>query len=251
MTETAPLDFEKPSQKSKQRLQKFLAECGYGSRRACEKLISSGFVSVNGLTVTELGVQVDPDSQQICVKGQVACIEPRFTAVINKPRQVLCTSRDPHGRKTVLDFLGTSPARVYTVGRLDYMSQGLVLLTNEGELAHRLTHPRFHVEKEYRVTLSRPLRDEEIAQFCRGVNEGGEFLRAQSISRHRRPLDTLWVLTEGKNRQIRRMASALNLDVKCLERIRMGSLVLGSLSPGQWRTLTQKEKAALEKSVGL
>ena len=245
------MDSEKPSQKSKLRLQKFLAECGFGSRRSCEELISAGLVSVDGHIITELGTQVDPRVQHIQVNGQKARVEPRFTAMINKPPRVICTSHDPHGRKTVLSLIASPPVRLYTVGRLDYLSEGLLLLTNEGELAHRLTHPRFHIEKEYRVCLSRSLNDQERGQLCSGVEDNGETLCAASIERGDTPSETLWTLREGKNRQIRRMAAVMGAEVTRLERIRLGEMELGGLPPGEWRELSPLEKTLLEKSVGL
>jgi len=245
------LDSAKPNPNPKLRLQKFLAECGFGSRRSCEELILSGVVSVDGQPVTQLGTKVDPSQDRVQVRGKEARMEPRFTAVINKPPRIICTSRDPHGRKTVLDLLRSPPARLYTVGRLDYHSTGLLLLTNEGELAHRLTHPRYHVEKEYRVRLTRPLTDQERERLCHGVQESGELLQAVSIKKGATPSESLWILRDGRNRQIRRMASVLGVEVTRLERIRMGDLELGTLAQGEWRPLTREEKKMLASSVGL
>ena len=139
------------------RLQKYLADCGFGSRRFCETLITAGRVTIDGAVVTELGTKIDPATQTVICNGKPAAKEPPVTILLNKPPKVICSSDDPQGRTTVLDLLDDLPERVYTVGRLDFMSEGLIIVTNDGDLAHALTHPRHHIEKVYKVWIDTPL----------------------------------------------------------------------------------------------
>lgn len=242
----------KPSPKNKLRLQKYLAQCGVASRRAAERLIDEGRVLVDGNVVTRQGVKVDPSSHHVQVDGRAVHMESETLFLFHKPPRVVCTVRDPEGRTTVLDFFREEHRRLYPVGRLDVMSEGLLLITNRGELAHRLTHPSFHIEKEYQVTLSRTLSASEQEQLCRGIREGEEMLRAHKIDVDRRtPVCSTWILREGKNRQIRRMAAALGVGIVQLRRTRIGPLLLGSLKSGEWRAITEPEQTNLYRAAGL
>lgn len=235
----------KPSPNSV-RLPKYLAHCGVASRRAAEGMIRQGRVAVDGRVVCEMGITVDPRAQAVTVDGRAVRPEAPVYLLLNKPRNMLCTSRDPQGRPTFHALLPDLPVRVYSVGRLDRDSEGLLLLTNDGELAHRLAHPRHHVDKTYEVWAARPL---DAAERARMIGEGlwseGEQLRMRAITAGRRTpggwLHTA-VLGEGRNRQIRRMFEALGVTVLRLRRVAMGPLRLGGLKVGAWRPLTPRER---------
>ena len=236
------------------RLQKFLAECGVGSRRACEELIARGDVTVDGRAVTQMGIRIDPARQVVRVRGRTVAPQFRLYLALNKPRDVLCTSRDPQGRRTFLDLLPALPARVYTVGRLDRDSEGLLLVTNDGELAARLMHPRHHVQKTYRVWLDGALSGEGRARLLGGVTSRGERLAAVRVTA---VMDggqaSCWdvMLVEGRNRQVRRMFEAVGVAVRRLKRTAIGPLGLGRLARGAHRELSEAEVAALRRAAGL
>jgi len=237
------------------RLQKYLAECGVASRRTCEKLITDGYVTIDGLTVTELGTKVDPATQKVTCNGRPVVLDQKVWVMLNKPVGVICTSDDPEGRERVLDLVTGVPGRIYTVGRLDVMSEGLLLITNDGELAHRLMHPRHHVEKKYQVWLDRELAPDEINRMLAGLNCRGEKLRALRVEPLRRtpanqPGYTL-TLGEGRNRHIRRMMEVLECKMVRLIRVSIGPLRLENLRTGEHRELNPTEIAALRKAVGL
>lgn len=246
---TAPLDYPRPNQKVKIRLQKYLADCGVASRRASEAIIQKGRVAVDGQTVTELGTKVEP-GQSVTVDGKSVRPEIRRIFAFNKPPRVMCTSSDPEGRATFLEFFQTENIRLYSVGRLDFMSDGLLLVTNEGDLAHRLTHPSFHLEKEYKVKTETPFTKRERDKLVEGIKDDGEWLQAVSIrSDTRDSTISHWVLTEGKNRQIRRMAAAQKKTILRLTRTRIGPLKLGPLKLGSWRELSTEDRDQLLKTA--
>lgn len=235
------------------RLQKFLAAAGIGSRRACEELIVAGRVRIDGTVVTQLGTRVDPDTQRVELDGDLVRPEPNRTYLVDKPPKIVCTSHDPEGRPTIVEWaarMGADPRlRLYTIGRLDYDSEGLILLTNDGDLAQAFAHPSHHVEKEYRAWTDLFATREQIAAMLEGVEEGGEFLRALAVvpeaSRPGRPPSLRIVLGEGRNRHIRRMLEVLGLRVKRLRRIRIGTLVEADLRGRPLRELTPAELARL------
>ena len=237
-----------------ERLQKVMARAGVASRRKSEELIRQGRVAVNGRVVRELGVRVDPTEDVITVDGKPLRLRAQHTyVVLHKPPGVITTVHDPWGRPTVLDLVQTE-ARVFPVGRLDANSEGLVLLTDDGELAYRLTHPRFQHEKEYHVLVTgRPTR-RTLERLRRGVPlEDGVTAPAQ-VEVLRRAGRHTWlriVLREGRKRQIRRMAEAVGHPVRRLIRVRIGPLRLGNLGPGEWRHLTRREVEALRQTAGL
>ena len=233
------------------RLQKFLAAAGIGSRRHCEELIAAGRVRVDGAVVAQLGARVDPDRQTVELDGQIVRAEPHRTYLADKPRGILCTSHDPEGRPTIVEWavhMGADPRlRLYTIGRLDYDSEGLILLTNDGALAQEFAHPRHHVEKEYRAWTDRPATRGEIEAMLAGVEEGGEILRALDVVPERagaRPALRI-VLGEGRNRHVRRMLNALGLHVRRLRRIRIGPLAEADLRGQPLRELAPVEIARL------
>ena len=241
------------SQTDNVRLQKFLASAGLGSRRACEELIAAGRVAVDGIVVDQLGARVDPDRQRVAVDGRPVRPEPRRTYLADKPRGIVCTAHDPQGRPTIVEWAvheGADPSlRLYPVGRLDYDSEGLILLTNDGPLAQALSHPRHHVEKEYRAWTDRHPTREQLAAMLQGVEDDGELLRALAATpdptRPGRPPSLRLVLGEGRNRHIRRLLEALGLRVKRLRRIRVGPLVESHLRGKPLRELTPAEIARL------
>lgn len=216
-----------------ERLQKVLAAAGVASRRGAVPLIASGRVAVNGIVVTEPGARVDPEHDRITLDGRLLRAERRRTYLADKPRGVICTSRDPQGRTTLVEWaktVGADPSlRLYGVGRLDYDSEGLILLTNDGDLAQKLGHPSHHAEKEYCVWLDRLPDAPRRRAILRGIEDRGELLRALSIQDdppppRGRPPSLRLVLGEGRNRHIRRLMSALGLRVLRLRRIRIGPL---------------------------
>ncbi|HSR88490.1 MAG TPA: pseudouridine synthase [Pontiella sp.] len=233
------------------RLQKYLADCGLGSRRFCEQLIAAGRVSVDGKTVTELGTKVDA-SQTIVCNGKRVAKEASVTILLNKPPKVICTSDDPQGRTTVLDLLDDLPERVYTVGRLDFMSEGLIIVTNDGELAHALMHPRYHVEKVYKVWIDTPLGFHQLQKMKRGIANGGETLRVLDIDdglSTRRGVEYTITLGEGKNRHIRRLMEHFDKKVFRLMRISIGPIRMDDLKPGEWRLAKPAELKRLRKAI--
>jgi 23S rRNA pseudouridine2605 synthase len=241
----------------KMRLQKALAEAGFASRRASEELITAGRVTVDGV-LAELGASADPDTQVIAVDGRPIAAEVKEYWLLNKPAGVLSAVTDPRGRRTVTDLVPTR-ARVFPVGRLDLDSTGLVLLTNDGDLAGRLLHPRFHVEKEYIVVVRGVVREEALEGLRRGVMlEDGVTAPAQvdllEIGRPPGggPQTTLKVvLQEGRKRQLRRMMEAVGHRVVTLHRARFDTLTDMGLLPGQARKLSAAELDRLRKHAAL
>ncbi len=231
------------------RLQKFIAAAGVCSRRRAETLIREGRVKVNGRLVDQMGVQVNSEADVVEVLGRVvAPAVPEVNIMLNKPAGYISSCRHS-GRKIVLDLVDTGH-RVYPAGRLDRDSTGLLLLTNNGRLHFRLTHPSFDHEKEYRVKTRSPVTDEALKALASGVALEGRPTRPAQIQREAEDEFTI-VLKEGRNRQIRRMVEAVGGEVAALHRVRMATLVLGGLASGQWRHLTGNETAELKRFCGL
>lgn len=237
----------------KERLQKIMARAGYGSRRSCEDLIRQGRVRVDG-QVAELGQKADPDRARITVDGEAVETEPRVYVALNKPRNVLSDEGDGSGtRKTVLDMVPLSE-HIFPVGRLDFRSEGLILLTNDGDLTYRLTHPKFGHEKEYHTLVEGKPSQKVLERWRRGgLFLDGSRTAPAEVSVIRREKGNTWlriVLHEGRKRQIRRVAAMLGHPVHRLIRVRIGTLELGDLAPGKWRRLSRGEVQALRKSIG-
>lgn len=236
------------------RLNKFLASCGVGSRRACDALISAGRVRVNGAPVSALATFVEPGRDTVAVDGRRVTLPAASTYyLLHKPEGVVTTVRDPQGRAKVLDFVPRTP-RVFPVGRLDYDSSGALLLTDDGDLAHRLLHPRYHLEKEYEVTAQGTVSLETAYQLARGIllpEDRRPTAPAEVKVLERKPRRTRlrMVLREGRNRQIRRMLEAVGHPVVQLRRVRIGPIELGDLEPGSFRELDRSEVAALRRVV--
>jgi len=231
------------------RLQKVLASCGLGSRRGCEELIEQGRVQVDREVVTVLGTRVDPVKQEIRVDGSIVRPAGRLYFVLNKPTGVLSTNKDPQGRARVIDIIPTQE-RLFTVGRLDRMSEGLILVTNDGELANRLAHPRYGVTKTYRVTVAGSPSGAALKQVRQGVylDDGLAQVDALRVKRRlARSTEMEMVLSEGRNREIRRVLARIGHKVLKLKRIALGPLRLGKLQPGDYRELTSSEVRRLRQ----
>lgn len=247
-----------------ERIQLVMARAGVGSRRACEALVAEGRVRVNGEVVEALPAWVDPAKDKITVAGKrIETAERHVYVMLNKPRNTVSTLSDPDGRRTIADLVKhPSGARLYPIGRLDYDTLGLLLLTNDGELANKITHPKFGVDKVYRAVVKGQLDDEGIERIKRGIvlaarkagkTAGAERLGAVQLRIERRePTRTVidLKLEEGRNRQVRRLLVAVGCPVKKLTRIQVGPVELKGVAIGQWRELTTHELRALRKAVG-
>lgn len=230
------------------RLQKFLAEAGVASRRAGEEFILNGRVAVNGVVISELGTRVFPGRDRVTLDGRPINAQAKLYVLLHKPRGFVCSRADEEGRPIVGELLPEEWKHLYPVGRLDFNSEGLLLLTNDGDFSLRLTHPRHGVRKKYVATLSGVVGPEVMDQLTRGIFSEGERLRAQSAKllgteggKSRVELE----LTDGKNREVRRMFETLGLYVKKLVRTQIGNLRLGPLKPTEWRMLRPAEVRAL------
>jgi 23S rRNA pseudouridine2605 synthase len=233
-------------------LQKVLAAAGIASRRECEELIREGRVEVDGELVTKLGTKADPQENEIRLDGQLLPKVAHLYFLVNKPKGVVSTNRDPAGRPRVIDLVPPQAGRVFTVGRLDIESEGLMLLTNDGELANRLAHPRYGVDKKYRVQVAGTPGREVIAKLRQGVRVAEGTVRAEWVTIKRKQKQSTiieLVLREGKNREIRRMLAALGHKVQRLRRVAIGDVVLGKLPLGEFREATAGELRALRKAA--
>ncbi len=234
------------------RLNKYLATCGVASRRGADEMISQGRVKLNGKRVTELGVSVDEHNDVVTVDGKrVAPIRNKVYILMNKPKGVITTAKDELGRKNVLDLIDIRE-RVFPVGRLDRNSEGLLLLTNDGEMANRLMHPRYKVNKTYRARLDRPLEPDDMEPLSSGIElEDGKTAPAH-IRFYADAADRVELqIREGRKRQVRRMFEALGYEVKALKRTQFGPLKLKGVERGRWRLLSRTEVWQLRKAVGL
>jgi pseudouridine synthase len=236
-----------------ERVQKVLAAAGVASRRSCEELIAAGRVAVDG-QVVRLGAKVDPLTQIVTVDGERVPTNPSLVYfLLNKPSGVVTTVTDPQGRATVMDLVPANP-RVYPVGRLDRDTEGLLLLTNDGELANRLSHPSYEVEKTYVAQIRGPLKRHAIRALLNGVELDDGPARARSVrelgSAGDRTLVEL-VLAEGRKREVRRMLAAVDVPLERLARVKIGPLSLGDIGSGKFRPLTGAEVRALYAAVGL
>ncbi len=226
------------------RLNRFLAAAGVGSRRHCDELIAAGRVTINGKVCADFSAQPTA-SDHVKVDGKLVHLDASLYLVLNKPAGFVATRSDPHARDTIFDLVPSKFPRLFNVGRLDAQSEGLLLLTNDGDLAQRLTHPRYKIDKEYEVTLDRRWDPALAPKLLRGIFLDGQ--RAQIAHLHCiTPTRLRVVLRQGINRQIRRMFETLEYRVKHLVRTRIGNLRLGDLPPAHWRMLTKHELEALK-----
>lgn len=237
---------------AEERLQKIMAAAGIASRRASEELISQGRVEVNGAPA-HIGQKVDAQRDVVLVDGERVNVDPdRVYLMLNKPTGVLTTLDDPQGRPTVMDLINL-PQRVFPVGRLDQDTEGLLLLTNDGELTNALTHPSFQVERTYVALVPGPVRKRTLAQLREGVelDDGiARPVRAKVLGEERSKALLEVVMTEGRKREVRRMLGALDLKVERLARVAFGGVELGDLRQGKWRFLSGSELAGLHAAVG-
>lgn len=229
-----------------ERLQKIISAAGITSRRASEELITKGQVSVNGVVVTELGTKADPTKDKITVNGKLLQVnEQRLYILLNKPAGYMTTLDDPEGRPLVTELLKEKISeRVYPVGRLDYNTEGLLLLTNDGEWANKLMHPRHEIDKEYHVRVRGKAHTSQLNQLAAGVLIDDKPTAPATVKLIKEGEQNDWLsitIHEGRNRQIRRMCEAVSLSVVRLKRVRYGSLVLGDLRGGEFRFLTEAE----------
>ena len=233
------------------RLQKYLAMSGVASRRNSEKLIADGHVTVNGRKITEMGVQVDENHDRIAVDGKPVHLETeKHYLAYNKPIGEVTTASDPEGRDTVMDKFQDYPVRLYPVGRLDYDSEGLILLTNDGEMMQHLLHPSHEVPKKYLCKVSNKVTEEELRHLREGVSLDGRLTSPANVRLVRyEAFDTVVLVTihEGRNRQVRRMFEAIGHQIVQLKRIGFGPILLEDLPRGSWRRLTAAEVRSLKE----
>ncbi|MBR1735807.1 MAG: rRNA pseudouridine synthase [Firmicutes bacterium] len=232
------------------RLQKFLAAAGVASRRKSEEYIKDGRVKLNGETVSEMGISVDEEKDIVEFDGKKVTMEEKNVYILlNKPVGYVTTAKDQFGRKTVLDLIDGVSERVYPVGRLDYDTEGLLLLTNDGELTYKLTHPKHRIEKTYIAHIEGVPSEDEMKRFCGGLKiEDYVTSRAEIEIIRKKGKESVVkiVIGEGRNRQVRKMCACIGHEVKKLKRIKEGNIELGDVKCGQWRFLSDEEIASLK-----
>lgn len=232
------------------RLNKFLSNSGVASRRKCDQLIEEGKVFVNG-KVAPQGMVIDEKKDKVTIEGKVITLPSSFVYIkLNKPKGYACTAHDEKGRKTIYDLVKCDE-RLFSIGRLDYDTEGLIILTNDGDFANKVAHPRYHMEKEYRVTVEGEVKESELAVMRKGVVVDGERMpsaRVERLSFDGKNTKLSVVIDEGQNRQIRRMFEAIGRDIKLLKRVRIGEVKLGGLSRGEYKDLTETELNSLARS---
>lgn len=237
-----------------ERLQKILAHGGIASRRAAEALITEGRVRVNGRIVTELGAKADPRKDRVEVDGKRVVAEQLVYVAVHKPRGVVSTMHDPEGRPTVRELLKDLPGRVYPVGRLDFATSGILIATNDGDLADGLLHPKRDVPKTYVVKVNGVMEGKDLDRWRNGVELEDGMTRPAQAKMIRREGDKTWfelTIKEGRNQQIRRMGEATRFPVMRLSRVAFAGITLEGLPPGRWRYLTREELTALKKEFGV
>ena len=233
------------------RLNKFLSNSGVASRRKCDELIAEGKVFVNGKVVTELGLQINEKKDKVKVEGKDIHLPSSFVYIkLNKPKGYACTASDEKGRKTIYELIETEE-RLFSIGRLDYDTEGLILLTNDGDFANRVAHPKYQTEKEYRVTAEGEIKESELAVMRKGVVVDGERMpsaRVEKLYFENGFTKLSVVIDEGQNRQVRRMFEAIGHAIRLLKRVRIGSVRLGGLKRGEYRDLTEEELNSLVRN---
>lgn len=233
------------------RLNKFLSSSGVASRRKCDELILDGKVEVNGKVVNTLGIKIDEKKDKVKVGGKVIKLPSSFVYIkLNKPKGYACTASDEKGRKTIYDLVECEE-RLFSIGRLDYDTEGLIILTNDGNFANQVAHPRYKMEKEYRVTVEGEIKESELAVMRKGVVVEGQRMpaaRVEWLSFENGFTKLSVIIDEGQNRQIRRMFEAIGHQIKLLKRVRIGEVRLGGLKRGEYRDLTEAELNLLVRS---
>jgi 23S rRNA pseudouridine2605 synthase len=234
------------------RLQKILAQSGIASRRASERIIAAGRVAVNGSVVREMGFKVEPGRDEVAVDGRVVGRKARRYIALNKPRGYICSRAADEDRHRIGDLLPKEWSDLFSVGRLDYQSEGLIFLTNDGDFCLKLTHPRYRITKTYVAQIQGRVKPESLKKFTQGVVSGGQPLkaaRARLISANNTASTVELELTEGKYREARRLFESENLTVQRLQRVRIGPVKLGELPAGKWRVLTEPEIKSLLQNL--
>ena len=233
------------------RLNKFLSSSGVASRRKCDELILEGKVEVNGKVVNTLGIKIDEKKDKVKVGGKVIKLPSSFVYIkLNKPKGYACTASDEKGRKTIYDLVECEE-RLFSIGRLDYDTEGLIILTNDGNFANQVAHPRYKMEKEYRVTVEGEIKESELAVMRKGVVVEGQRMpaaRVEWLSFENGFTKLSVIIDEGQNRQIRRMFEAIGHQIKLLKRVRIGEVRLGGLKRVEYRDLTEAELNLLVRS---
>jgi 23S rRNA pseudouridine2605 synthase len=226
------------------RLQKYLAEAGVASRRAGEQMILAGRVAVNGETVGVLGTRVDPVHDAVAVDGKPVRAKRKLYVALNKPMKLVCSRKDEFERATIYELLPNEWGHLHSVGRLDYNSEGLIFLTNDGEFSLRLTHPRYGVHKKYVATVEGRVTGEMLSEFTKGVFYQGDKLKAEKtrlISASKAQSVVELEMAQGKYHEVRRLFESQRVTVMRLQRVQIGKIKLGELRPGKWRILTEPE----------
>ncbi|MBP3344751.1 MAG: rRNA pseudouridine synthase [Clostridia bacterium] len=233
------------------RLNKFLSNSGVASRRKCDEIILEGKVAINGKVVTELGTTINEKKDKVTVEGKLIKLPSSFVYIkLNKPKGYACTANDEKGRKTIYDLVKCDE-RLFSIGRLDYDTEGLIILTNDGDFANKVAHPRYEMEKEYRVTAEGEINVSELAVLRKGGVVDGERMPAAKVewlSFENGFTKLSVVINEGQNRQVRRMFEAIGHAIKLLKRVRIGAVKLGGLSRGEYKDLTEEELNCLVRA---
>ncbi len=232
------------------RLNKFLASCGIASRRKCDELIFAGKVKVNGEIIKTPAFKIDPEKDEVSVNEDIVKLPKKIYIALNKPEGVLCSLKDDFGRTLITDLIPEIKERIFPVGRLDFNSEGLILLTNDGELSNRLIHPKYKVEKTYHVLIKGNIDRDSLERLSNGIELDGKKTQPSKIRILDMGKKTTFIeikIKEGKKRQIRRMLKEVGYEVKKLRRVKFGPIKLGRLKKGEWRYLTKKEVENLYK----
>ncbi len=233
------------------RLNKFLSSCGIASRRKCDEIILSGAVSVNGKVIKELGVSINEKKDKVFYEGKELFLPSSFVYIkLNKPKGYACTAKDEKGRKTIYDLVKTDE-RLFSIGRLDYDTEGLIILTNDGDFANKVAHPKYAIDKEYHVTIEGDIKESELAVLRKGVVIDGERMpsaKVEFLSSDDKFTKLSVVINEGMNRQVRRMFEAIGKSIRLLKRVRIGKVKLGGVKRGDFRDLTDEELNSLVRA---
>jgi 23S rRNA pseudouridine2605 synthase len=221
------------------RLARFMSLAGVASRRKCEEIILTGVVTVNGKIITEPGTKVK-SGDKVLLNGKILLPDEKVYIMLNKPKGYLCSAKDPHAEKTIFELVDIPGKRIFNAGRLDLNSEGLLILTNDGDYAEKLMHPKYGTTKKYRVRTTKELSKKALESIREGIYDDGEFLKPESV-RKVKEKEYIFTMTEGKKREIRRLVASEGIRITLLRRTSIGSLFLGKLKSGEWRHLTEQE----------
>lgn len=228
-----------------------MSSCGIASRRKCDEIILSGAVSINGKVIKELGVSINEKKDKVFYEGKELFLPSSFVYIkLNKPKGYACTAKDEKGRKTIYDLVKTDE-RLFSIGRLDYDTEGLIILTNDGDFANKVAHPKYAIDKEYHVTIEGNIKESELAVLRKGVVIDGERMpsaKVEFLSSDDKFTKLSVVINEGMNRQVRRMFEAIGKSIRLLKRVRIGKVKLGGVKRGDFRDLTDEELNSLVRA---